>query len=307
MYAKRTSIRVVSIAPVLVVLTVFLYEGFCYNFVFLRYTVATHGLGAALCLKAVLFNLAYGLCLSSYLRCTSSDPGLVPEWWSEENKDKAVATRGDFTWRWRPGQVSQCRKCDSQRPERAHHCSICQLCVMRMDHHCPWVGNCIGIGNHKYFMLMSFYGMLACLFYILSGYKQVEVLFLLAPHAEGLLGDAHSTTMFSMGCIMAASFVIALTGLFFMHVVLLLLNKTSIEFAYDGVNPYRLDWLSNAEQIFGPIGFAWLLPIAPRRQGMIGLTYPLAASEQVQLAEEAPLAAPQEIGKAIDGAGDSPV
>ena len=32
-----------------------------------------------------------------------------------------------------------CRKCKVFKPPRAHHCSICQRCVLKMDHHCPWV------------------------------------------------------------------------------------------------------------------------------------------------------------------------
>jgi hypothetical protein len=33
-----------------------------------------------------------------------------------------------------------------------------------MDHHCPWVGNCIGFKNHKFFILLAIYGCLGCLF-----------------------------------------------------------------------------------------------------------------------------------------------
>lgn len=30
-----------------------------------------------------------------------------------------------------------CRRCKSFKPDRAHHCSICKRCILKMDHHCP--------------------------------------------------------------------------------------------------------------------------------------------------------------------------
>ena len=63
-----------------------------------------------------------------------------------------------------------CDKCDDLKPPRSHHCSICQKCVMRMDHHCPWTGNCIGLKNHKYFICFCFWTIIACLHVAVSSF-----------------------------------------------------------------------------------------------------------------------------------------
>jgi hypothetical protein len=38
----------------------------------------------------------------------------------------------------------KCKKCNSIKPPHSHHCSICKRCIAHMDHHCPWVNNCVG-------------------------------------------------------------------------------------------------------------------------------------------------------------------
>lgn len=44
-----------------------------------------------------------------------------------------------------------CTVCCLEMPLRAKHCRECGKCVAVHDHHCPWIGLCIGEKNRFYF------------------------------------------------------------------------------------------------------------------------------------------------------------
>ncbi|CAN6663768.1 palmitoyltransferase Pfa3p [Trichomonascus vanleenenianus] len=60
------------------------------------------------------------------------------------------------------GEMRFCTKCQCWKPDRTHHCKSCKMCILRMDHHCPWFSTCIGFRNHKFFIMFLYYVSLLC-------------------------------------------------------------------------------------------------------------------------------------------------
>jgi hypothetical protein len=57
----------------------------------------------------------------------------------------------------RHNKMSYCHSCKILRPPRSFHCSACGFCVEVHDHHCPWVGTCIGHRNVRHFIGFLFW------------------------------------------------------------------------------------------------------------------------------------------------------
>lgn len=95
----------------------------------------------------VFINLALAfMCLLYFLLCSYTCPGYL------ENK------RIDFQdFLENIDSTQLCPDCCAIRTSRSRHCSVCNHCIERFDHHCPWINNCVGVHNHNYFILYIYF------------------------------------------------------------------------------------------------------------------------------------------------------
>jgi len=124
------------------------------------------GFGISGSLHAILFNAMSIVAIYSHFAAMTTDPGAVPRECmplpddvQELDYERAAA---ESQQQQRAPYRKFCNRCKAFKPLRAHHCSVCNRCIIKMDHHCPWVNNCVGIGNHKLFLLFLLWVNLVC-------------------------------------------------------------------------------------------------------------------------------------------------
>lgn len=136
-----------------------------------------------------------------------------------------------------------CKQCLKERPERAHHCRNCQKCFLKMDHHCPWIANCVGYFNQKAFYLFLFYAtigdLIACICFIFRIMHPSFVNMLIYPkrrinpQAEYLvlevLASLQDPILIVIGSALSFAMSMAIGALFIYQTYLIMNNMTSIE------------------------------------------------------------------------------
>ena len=192
--------------------------------------------------QIIISSFFYAIIIISMILGGCTDPGILPR----QGEDFYHTTNRPLNRQIVNGYkiiMPYCYSCSMYRPPRTSHCSVCDNCVERFDHHCLWLGTCIGKRNYKYFFCLLFFLIISGLFQIICG------IYYVINQANKLKNKEKNSLLIVIGysfiVIYDVLFIAIFLGkLFIIHTYLVCKNKTFYEYIKKKLqiyptNPYK--------------------------------------------------------------------
>lgn len=218
--------------------------------------------------EMAIFHVVTGMLLYCLSKCILTYPGTVPsgKGWElapDIEETSAGADKGvDLVEKKHTGERRHCKWCLKYKPDRCHHCRVCNVCVLKMDHHCPWVYNCIGFKNHKYFFLLIFYAVIDLIVVVFTMFDSVWWSTRVDVSLSMMIVMMFAETLGSFLMVLIFSF-------FSFHIWLMSKSMTTVEFCEKSLKKasynssiYSQGAYGNICAVLGPNPLLWLLPLS---------------------------------------------
>lgn len=118
------------------------------------------------------------------------------------------------------GRPPFCSICYNWKPDRSHHCSEYNRCVLKFDHFCPWVGGVVSETSFKFFIQFTFYAALYTLHILV-----VTAYFFAERHRQTGYVNAHWIVVLAL----AGLFLLFSAGMCMSTGQFAFINSTTIE------------------------------------------------------------------------------
>lgn len=283
--------------PVLLIVSIITWSYYAYVIQLCIFTIEST---VQQCVYLVLYHILLIMFGWSYWRTIFAEVKLIPDKYKlpESELEKLLAAESEdaqrtilenfakdlpIVTRTMSGSVRYCNRCVLVKPDRAHHCSICSRCVLKMDHHCPWVNNCVCFHNYKFFMLFLGYALMYCLF-IMATCLPYFIRFW-----KGDFGTAASAGRYHIvfAFFVALMFAISLGSLFGYHCYLVANNRTTLEAFRAPMfrggadkNGFSIGAFNNFKEVFGNSPNLWMVPVFTSLGD--GCEFPVRREHQLQ-------------------------
>lgn len=227
---------------------------------------------------------------------------------NSENQTSQLASAPVRNWMiMGPSEWGFCDKSHQPKPPRAHYDHVTKKLVLNMDHYCPWMFNCVGFLNYRYFynfllfvVTSMVYGIALSIkpfmfLYSKNYFKQIKMSrqegFATVQHLYNYVPIPEERTAVTFTLLLCASVGLGASTLLIFHTYLLLTAQTTIEFQGNLLskrrarlqkkkfrNPYDLGWKRNFQQIYG-LGNPVLSIIIPSSREPDFLPLPMPGKE----------------------------
>ncbi|KAH7435602.1 hypothetical protein KP509_06G071500 [Ceratopteris richardii] len=247
------------------------------------------------------------------LRTSGRDPGIIPRNAHPPEPEEDVNLPSNWSGSVTPKlklprtkdilvngvtvKIKYCDTCMLYRPPRCSHCSICNNCVERFDHHCPWVGQCIGRRNYPFFFMFILSTTLLCfLVFVLCVLRVKKLMEENSPHTVWKALERTPASAFLMAYVFLATWFVG--GLTVFHTYLIGTNQTTYEnfrYRYDNkANPYNEGLFRNFKLVL----CSGIPPSKNKFREKVQLEIPYAGVCSVQSRESIDILSPNR--KAVD-------